>query len=70
MTSSPISDSVLVIEPGRTEKNYWADLWRYRELFIIPDLVNLSRKSTFFLDIQINRKANCRLRFEAIYRSV
>ena len=35
MTSSPISDSVLVIEPGRTEKNYWADLWRYRELFII-----------------------------------
>ena len=37
---------------------------------IYPDLVNLSRKSTFFLDIQINRKANCRLRFEAIYRSV
>jgi lipopolysaccharide transport system permease protein len=23
----------LVIEPGRTEKNYWRDLWRYRELF-------------------------------------
>src|ERR1041384_1396533 len=23
----------LIIEPGRTEKNYWADLWRYRELF-------------------------------------
>ena len=20
---------------GRTEKNYWADLWRYRELFLI-----------------------------------
>jgi CheY-like chemotaxis protein len=37
---------------------------------ITTDLVNLSRKSTFFLDIQINRKANCRLRFEAIYRSV
>ena len=35
MTLSPISDSVLIIEPGRTEKNYWADLWRYRELFII-----------------------------------
>jgi lipopolysaccharide transport system permease protein len=28
-----ISESVLVIEPGRIEKNYWADLWRYRELF-------------------------------------
>ncbi|MGH8545753.1 MAG: ABC transporter permease [Gammaproteobacteria bacterium] len=25
----------LVIEPGRTEKNYWLDLWRYRELFFI-----------------------------------
>ena len=25
----------LVIEPGRTEKNYWTDLWRYRELFLI-----------------------------------
>ena len=24
-----------VIEPGRTEKNYWRDLWRYRELFYI-----------------------------------
>lgn len=27
--------SELVIEPGRTEKNYWNDLWRYRELFYI-----------------------------------
>lgn len=25
----------LVIEPGKTEKNYWKDLWRYRELFYI-----------------------------------
>lgn len=24
--------SVLTIEAGRTEKHYWADLWRYREL--------------------------------------
>src|SRR5271166_137121 len=23
----------LVIEPGRQERNYWRDLWRYRELF-------------------------------------
>ncbi len=23
----------IIIEPGRTEKNYWRDLWRYRELF-------------------------------------
>src|ERR1700730_6034602 len=25
----------LVIEPGRSEKHYWKDLWRYRELFYI-----------------------------------
>src|SRR5215471_13995000 len=25
----------LLIEAGRTEKHYWADLWRYRELFLI-----------------------------------
>jgi len=25
----------LIIEAGRTEKNYWKDLWRYRELFYI-----------------------------------
>src|SRR5262245_53972644 len=23
----------LIIEPGRAERHYWADLWRYRELF-------------------------------------
>lgn len=28
--SEPIE---LVIEPGRTERNYWRDLWNYRELF-------------------------------------
>lgn len=25
----------LLIEPGRVEKNYWRDIWRYRELFYI-----------------------------------
>jgi len=25
----------LIIEAGRTEKHYWQDLWRYRELFYI-----------------------------------
>jgi len=25
----------LIIEHGRSEKNYWCDLWRYRELFYI-----------------------------------
>ncbi len=27
------SEFDLIIEPGRSEKNYWKDLWRYRELF-------------------------------------
>jgi len=26
---------VLVLEPGRTERHYWRDLWAYRELFAI-----------------------------------
>ena len=26
-------ENVIVIEPGRHERNYWLDLWRYRELF-------------------------------------
>lgn len=28
-------DNRVIIEPGRSEKNYWKDLWRYRELFYI-----------------------------------
>src|SRR6266481_4079807 len=24
---------IIIIEPGRQERNYWVDLWRYRELF-------------------------------------
>lgn len=34
-SSTHTQELVLIIEPGRTEKNYWADLWRYRELFVI-----------------------------------
>lgn len=29
----PIDQTTLVIEAGRTERHYWRDLWRYRELF-------------------------------------
>lgn len=28
-------DDILVLEAGRAEKNYWRDLWAYRELFAI-----------------------------------
>lgn len=27
------AQSLLIIEAGRTERHYWRDLWRYRELF-------------------------------------
>jgi lipopolysaccharide transport system permease protein len=26
--------SEIIIEAGRSGKNYWADLWRYLELFL------------------------------------
>ncbi len=29
------SERVTVLEPGRAERNYWRDLWHYRELFAI-----------------------------------
>jgi lipopolysaccharide transport system permease protein len=29
------SERVLVLAPGRAERNYWRDLWAYRELFAI-----------------------------------
>lgn len=29
------NEDVLILEAGRTEKHYWADLWYYRELFLI-----------------------------------
>src|SRR5437667_12384843 len=32
-SSSPPVLPDLIIESGRAEKNYWRDLWRYRELF-------------------------------------
>src|ERR1700709_1335727 len=35
MTDSNPEIRELIIEPGLTEKNYWKDLWRYRELFYI-----------------------------------
>lgn len=29
------SERVIILEPGRAERNYWSDLWHYRELFAI-----------------------------------
>lgn len=34
-SSTHRKEPLLIIEPGRTEKNYWDDLWHYRELFLI-----------------------------------
>jgi len=33
MSNTNDNHSILVIEAGRTERHYWRDLWRYRELF-------------------------------------
>jgi lipopolysaccharide transport system permease protein len=34
--SAPPGDAYeLIIEPGRAERHYWQDLWRYRELFSV-----------------------------------
>ncbi|MFH2121577.1 MAG: ABC transporter permease [Pseudomonadota bacterium] len=35
LSSAHSDEQILIIEPGRAEKNYWTDLWRYRELFLI-----------------------------------
>jgi homopolymeric O-antigen transport system permease protein len=35
MAESKLIMEELIIEPGRSEKNYWWDLWRFRELFYI-----------------------------------
>ncbi len=34
-TASSASERLLILEPGRAERNYWSDLWHYRELFAI-----------------------------------
>lgn len=31
----PVGESVIILEPGRADRHYWRDLWRYRELFLI-----------------------------------
>jgi lipopolysaccharide transport system permease protein len=30
-----MTPQTLIIEPGMTERHYWSDLWRYRELFLV-----------------------------------
>ncbi len=35
MDANNAMNDELVIEPGRSFRNYWRDLWRYRELFYI-----------------------------------
>ena len=31
----PLSTHELILEPGRADRQYWRDLWRYRELFYV-----------------------------------
>jgi len=32
---APQGDRIIILEPGRAERNYWSDIWHYRELFAI-----------------------------------
>lgn len=34
-SQSAPSERLLILEPGRAERNYWSDLWYYRELFAV-----------------------------------
>ena len=34
-TVEPQSPAPMILEAGRTDRQYWHDLWRYRELFFI-----------------------------------
>lgn len=44
-----LSSRRLILEAGRTERNYWRDLWAYRELFIVLAMrdVAVRYKQTF-----------------------
>ena len=48
--NAPASSDILVIEPGRAERHYWRDLWRYRELlyFLARRDVAVRYKQTVF----------------------
>ena len=35
MTSSDRPSQRLILEAGRADRQYWGDIWRYRELFFI-----------------------------------
>ena len=35
------AERILILESGRTERNYWGDLWFYRELFAILRVARL-----------------------------
>ena len=34
-TEQLVQERFIVLEPNRTERNYWAEFWHYRELFAI-----------------------------------
>ena len=42
--------SEVILEPGRVDRNYWLDLWRYRELlfFLTWRDVKVRYKQTYF----------------------
>jgi len=39
------SPAPMILEAGRTDRQYWHDVWRYRELFFILAWRDVDRKS-------------------------
>ncbi len=35
ISTTPPTERITVLEPGRAERHYWRDIWHYRELFLI-----------------------------------
>jgi hypothetical protein len=55
------SERVVVLEAGRTERNYWQDLWHYRELFAILAWRDVSvRYKQTVIGVAWHESVNCR----------
>lgn len=60
----------LVIEAGRTERHYWRDLWRYRELFFFlawRDVLVRYKQTTFGLVWALGRPLMTMLVFTLVF---
>ena len=64
------TQSTLVIEAGRTERHYWRDLWRYRELFFFlawRDILVRYKQTAFGLMWALGRPLMTMLVFTLVF---